>query len=235
MALLAGTGVVALALYSLCGDLTGHAIVTKRLSKKAPPAAVYNLRGATTPAAAEKAADKPGSEFDRMVVILEGGKTASRPPETVTIEQRDARFTPDLVIVPVGSTVQFPNSDPIFHNVFSLSRAQSFDLGFYPKGATRSVKFNNEGIVQVYCHIHANMYAAIVVTASPRYGKPDAEGAFGWKNLPAGHYTVKLWHKFAGAFQGEVDVPENGAAEVNVRVPIDTGDKRPGDKPGDKH
>ncbi len=218
------TAPIALILSILAGDITGHAVITRRLSKKAVAPANYSLRGASLPAAA--ADQEPFTEFDRMVVILEGVKSAPKKPETLTIEQRDGRFDPDLVVLPVGSTVQFPNSDPIFHNVFSLSHAHSFDLGFYPKGQTRSVKFDREGIVQVYCHIHANMYAAIVITSSPWYMKPGADGAFAWKDIPAGHYRVTVWHKVAGTFKSEVEVPESGKTEVTIRVPLDTGEQR---------
>jgi plastocyanin len=220
----ASTGPITLVLSILAGDITGHAVITRRLSKKTIAPANYSLRGTQVPAPAGD--QEPFSEFDRMVVILEGVKSAPRKPETLVIEQRNGRFEPDLVVVPVGSTVQFPNSDPIFHNVFSLSHAQSFDLGFYPKGQTRTVKFNREGIVQVYCHIHANMYAAIMITSSPWYMKPGADGSFAWNNIPAGHYRVTVWHKVAGTFKGEVDVPETGKAEVLIRVPVDTGEPR---------
>lgn len=201
------------------GDVTGHAVITKRLTKKALPTATYNLRGTPTPIAAVDT--ESVNEFDRMVVMLQSRTKTPRAPETLVLEQKNGRFDPDLVIVPVGSTVQFPNADPIFHNVFSLSRAQSFDLGFYPKGQSRSVKFTREGIVQVYCHIHANMYAAIVVTSNSFYVKPAADGAFSWENVPAGHYRLVAWHKLAGNFQTELDVPESGTAEVTIRVPLD--------------
>jgi plastocyanin len=210
-----------LALPLVAGDIAGHALIVKRLTKKALPPAVYDLRGTAVPAASIDT--EPVNEFDRMVIILEGGKAAPKPVQTAVIEQRNGRFEPDLVVLPVGSTVQFPNADPIFHNVFSLSHAQSFDLGFFPKGQSRSVKFSREGIVQVYCHIHANMYAAIVVTSSPWYVRPSADGDFSWSNVPAGHYRVVAWHKIAGTFHTEVDVPENGKAEVTIRVPFDTG------------
>jgi plastocyanin len=201
------------------GDVVGRAIVTKRLTKKALVPTTYNLRGTPTPAAMTDTGS--ANEFDRMVVMLQGGTKTPKAPETVVLEQRDGRFDPDLVVVPVGSTVQFPNADPIFHNVFSLSRAHSFDLGFYPKGQSRSVKFTREGIVQVYCHIHANMYAAIVITANSFYLKPAADGTFSWDNVPAGHYRVIVWHKIAGNFQTELEVPESGTAEVTIRVPLD--------------
>ena len=201
------------------GDVTGHAVITKRLSRKALVPATYNLRGTPTPLAAPDT--ESINEFDRMVVMLQGKTKTPKAPETVVLEQKNGRFDPDLVIIPVGSTVQFPNADPIFHNVFSLSRAHSFDLGFYPKGQTRSVKFTKEGIVQVYCHIHANMYAAIMVTSNTYYVKPAADGTFSWENVPAGHYRVIAWHKLAGNFQTELDVPESGTAEVTIRVPLD--------------
>jgi len=130
-------------------------------------------------------------------------------------------FEPELVVVPAGSTISFPNLDPIFHNVFSLSKAQSFDLGFYPKDQTRAVKFPRPGIVQVYCHIHANMYAAVVITASPWYGKPADDGTIQWHEVAPGHYKVVAWHKVAGVHQSEVDVPRDGKAEVTIRVPVD--------------
>ena len=213
------TVLLTLVLPAMAGDVVGHAVVKKRLTKKAISPIVYNLRGTATPT--RPADTEPVNEFDRMVLILEGGSSASLPPVTVVLDQRDSHFDPDLIIIPVGSTVQFPNMDPIFHNVFSLSKAQAFDLGFYPQGQSRAVKFNRPGIVQVYCHIHANMYAAIVVTASPWYGKPSADGSFSWSNVPAGHYRLSAWHKIAGLHRIDVDVPETGRAEVNIRVPVD--------------
>jgi len=202
----------------LAGEVIGHAVITKRLSKKALSPVVYNLRGTAPPAAP---ASEPVNEFDRMVVILDGGPLPSKPPVTAVLDQRNGRFDPEIVIVPVGSAIDFPNFDPIFHNVFSLSKTQPFDLGFYPKGQSRTVKFNHAGIVQVYCHIHANMYAAIIVTASPWYGKPSADGSFSWNDVPAGHYRLTAWHKIAGLYKTDVDVPESGKIEVSIQVPVD--------------
>jgi plastocyanin len=201
------------------GDLTGQVIITKRLTKRAVAPVAYNLRGVATPAA--PAVDLL-NELDRTVIMLEGGKVSPARPQTITIEQKNSRFEPDLAILPVGSSVEFPNQDPIFHNVFSLSKSQPFDLGFFPKGQSRTVKFEHAGVVQVYCHIHANMYAAIVVTDSHWYGKPSSDGSFTWNNIPSGHYKVVAWHKIAGLYQAEVDVPETGRAEVRINVPVDT-------------
>jgi len=212
-------GLLALVLPTFAGNISGHALITKRLTKKGLAPLVYNLRGTSPPSVS--ADTQPINEFDRLVVMLEGGTSAPKAPVTAVISQKDARFEPDIVVVPVGSTVQFPNLDAIFHNVFSLSRAQKFDLGFYPQGQSRTVTFNHAGIVQVYCHIHANMYAAIVVTDSPWYEKPASDGSFSWSNVPAGHYRVVAWHKIAGLYKTEVDVPESGKVEVSIRIPVD--------------
>src|SRR6202049_1699490 len=207
----------------LAGEVIGHAVITKRLSKKALSPVVYNLRGTAPPAAP---ASEPVNEFDRMVIMLDGGSLPSNPPVTAVLDQRNGRFVPGIVIVPVGSAIDFPNFDPIFHNVFSLSKTQPFDLGFYPKGQSRTVKFNHSGIVQVYCHIHANMYAAIVVTASPWYAMPAAAGSFTWSDMPVGHYRRIACHKIAGLFKTEIDVPESGKAEATIRIPIDVDSER---------
>ncbi len=208
-----------LAMPLLAGDVTVHAIITKRLTKKRLSPVAYNLRG--TPLPPPPKSSEPVNEFDRMVVTLEGGSAAPKAPVVALLDQKNARFDPDILIIPTGSTVQFPNSDPIFHNVFSLSKAQTFDLGYYPKGQSRSVTFNHPGIVQVYCHIHSNMYAAIVVTESPWFGKPSDDGSFSWSDVPAGHYELTAWHKIAGLFKTGVDVPENGKVEVSIQVPVD--------------
>jgi plastocyanin len=156
-----------------------------------------------------------------MVVILEGAKQPPGAPVTVVLNQQGSRFDPELIVVPTGSTVQFPNLDPIFHNVFSLSKAHKFDLGYFPQGQSRAVKFTNAGIVQVYCHIHANMYAAIVVTDSPWFAKPLADGGFSFSGVPAGRYRLTAWHKIAGFHRQDVVVPETGSVDVNISVPVD--------------
>lgn len=217
--LYAAIGVFTFLLPASGGDVTGHALVTKRLTKKGLSPVLYNLRGAAPTLA--PAQNEPINEFDRMVVMLEGGSLPPKAPVTAVLNQRDIHFDPEIIVVPVGSTVEFPNSDPIFHNVFSLSKAQPFDLGFYPKGQSRAVKFNHAGIVQVYCHIHANMYAAIVVTSSPWYAMPASDGSFSWSGVPAGHYRLTAWHKVAGFHRIDVDVPQTGNVDVNIRVPVD--------------
>jgi plastocyanin len=207
---------------AVAGDVSIYLHITKRLTKRVVAATVYDLRGAAPTLAA---AEPSGNEFDRTVVVLEGKTPVPAEPRTITVEQRDSHFDPDLVVVPAGSTVRFPNSDPVFHNVFSLSRTQPFDLGFYPKSQSRSVKFDHAGIVQVYCHIHANMYAAIVVTDSPWYGKPGEDGVVLLKDVAAGHYRAEAWHKIAGLYSTEVDVPAVGKARADIQIPLNAEHK----------
>lgn len=201
------------------GDVLVHVVITRQLTKKHLTPVVYNLRGASIAPAVGTV--ETINEFERTIVMLERAGVAPAPPQQAVIEQHGARFEPDLVAIPAGSTVVFPNLDPIFHNVFSLSKAQPFDLGYYPKDQSRTIRFTRPGVVQVYCHIHSNMYAAIVVTASPWYGKPSGDGAISFPNVAPGHYKVLAWHKVAGMFQTEVEVTSGSKSEVSIRVPVE--------------
>ncbi len=135
------------------------------------------------------------------------------------LNQQDRGFTPDLVVVPAGSTVSFPNLDPIFHNVFSLSKAKSFDLGNYPKDHTRTVTFSKPGIVIVGCHLHANMSAVIVVTPNRWSTTADAQGHFTLPAVPPGTYTIVAWHKSAGFFRKKIEVTAEPQHRGRVRHP----------------
>src|SRR6185436_10878889 len=114
------------------------------------------------------------AERTRVVIYLEGQLPSM--PVTATIEQRNRRFIPDTVVIPAGSAVSFPNFDPVFHNVFSLSKPKSFDLGNYPKDHSRTVTFPKPGVVFVHCHLHPNMSAAIVISPNQWHTKADATG-----------------------------------------------------------
>ena len=118
--------------------------------------------------------------------------------------------------------------DAIFHNVFSLSKPRSFDLGNYPKGQTRKVVFPVPGIVYVYCHLHPNMAASIVVTPNQWSAKADEDGNFHLAGVPPGKYTAVAWHKKAGFFRQTVVVTENGAPALRFVIPFAAD---PADKP----
>jgi len=137
------------------------------------------------------------------------------------VQQLDRRFLPDLVVVPVGSTVSFPNMDPIFHNIYSLSKPKSFDLGNYDKGQTRKVTFSKPGIVDIYCRLHPNMQATVVVTPNRWFARPDRNGLYRIPDVPPGQYTLVAWHKTAGFFRKTILVDIDHSANVDFFIPLD--------------
>lgn len=133
------------------------------------------------------------------VVMLwpeKGGK--KRVAKQRIIEQRGKAFAPHVMAVPVGSTVSFPNFDPIFHNVFSLSKAKPFDLGMYKNGETREVTLDKPGIVRLGCNLHANMSAYLIVVDAPHYVVVDGDGSYSFKSLAPGKYRVQAWNEQSG-------------------------------------
>ncbi len=216
---------VALQTAAMAQGISGTILIKKRLTKPSvtAPVSVYQ-RGPSVQLSKDSGEDPIASERSRVVVYLEpaspaeGGSASSAGAE---IRQADRRFIPDMVVVPVGSTVSFPNMDPIFHNIYSLSKAKSFDLGSYDKGKTRTVTFSKPGIVEVYCHLHPNMAATVVVAPNRWFARPDAEGHYRIPDVPPGHYTVVAWHKTAGFFRKTVSVGEGEQGTADFFIPID--------------
>jgi plastocyanin len=122
-----------------------------------------------------------------------GGAGAVRP--RFKIVQQNKRFEPHLLVVPVGSTVDFPNLDPFFHNVFSLFDGKKFDLGLYEAGSSRSVSFTRTGACYIFCNIHPEMSAVVVAVDTPYYAISDRNGAFKLARVPAGRYLLSVWHE----------------------------------------
>jgi plastocyanin len=205
---------------TLCAaSIEGQIVIKRKLSRRTvtAPAGTY-YRGTAVELASEPLDDPLRFERTHVVVYLEG--LSSSPPVTATMEQKNRRFTNDLLVVPVGSTVSFPNEDPIFHNVFSLSKPRIFDLGTYPKGQTRSVTLPTPGIIYVNCHLHPNMSAAVVVTPNRWSARPDGSGAFSIVDVPAGKYTIVAWHKSAGFFRQAVEVRSDASSKVVFVIPF---------------
>lgn len=121
------------------------------------------------------------------------GRWKPRTPKHVVLEQRNREFLPHVMAVSVGSTVSFPNFDPVFHNVFSTSPTGPFDLGLYKAGEAREITFQKEGIVRLGCNLHANMSAFIAVVAAPAYVVTDGDGRFAFRHLAPGRYRLKAW------------------------------------------
>lgn len=209
----------------LAAELSGRVIVTRKLTKKRVTLPVYQLRGMSP--SHDHGATQPVNEYSELVVFLEGNTPGAGKPVRVELEQQGQQFAPRLLVVPVGSTVSFPNADPIFHNVFSLSGAKKFDLGYYPAGQTRVVTFDEPGIVQVYCHLHPNMYAAIAVVPNRWYAQPSEDGTFSLHDVPPGTYKLVTWHMSAGFFRKTVQVSSDSAADVTLHIPIRDEGRKP--------
>jgi plastocyanin len=201
-------------------EVSGRILIQGKASQKTVAPVVYDLRGANVPDGSPIRGN--GSAFDRVAVWLESNAVIPGEPggtANARMQQRNRHFEPELLIVPVGATVEFPNSDPIFHNIFSLSRVQAFDLGYYPEGQSRTVTFPRSGIVQVYCHVHPGMYGVIIVTSSPWTSKPAKDGSFAWRDVPPGRYRLMIWNRSTGLAHKKVIVPSQGTAEVSVAIP----------------
>lgn len=203
------------------GNIEGTVVISRKLTKRnvTVAASVYQ-RGVAVNLAVDPAGDPLAYERMHTVIYLEGTSGSLAPsPAQIVLEQKDRRFVPDLLVVPAGSSVTFPNRDLILHNVFSLSKPKTFDLGTYPKDQTRTTVLNRPGVVYVNCHLHPNMSAAIVVTPNQWSARPDASGNFVIPNVPAGMYTAVAWHKTAGFFRRQLRVQDNGTATVEFVLP----------------
>jgi plastocyanin len=111
--------------------------------------------------------------------------------------QKNKSFVPGLLVVPVGSSIEFPNQDPFFHNVFSLFSGRRFDLGLYEAGSSRAVKFDREGVSYIFCNIHPEMHAVVIALGTPLFAVSDATGAFRIPDVPAGRYVMHVWYERA--------------------------------------
>jgi plastocyanin len=125
------------------------------------------------------------------------GSPSVRPGERVTMRQKDKTFSPHVLAIPAGTSVEFPNADPIFHNAFSSYNGQIFDVGLYPPGSTRSVRFTREGVVRVFCNIHSSMSAVIVVLGTPFFAVTGRDGSFRVDSVPPGEYKLSVFHERA--------------------------------------
>ncbi len=155
-----------------------------------------------------------GQDAVRSVVYLESAPApafSDAAPMRATLDQRNETFVPHVVAITVGSIVDFPNSDHTYHNVFSISKAKSFDLGHYAAGRSKSVRFDRPGIVRVFCEIHSHMSAFILVFNHPYFAVTGADGRYEIGRVPPGRYTLNAWNEGEVRESRAIAVPEDAA------------------------
>ena len=159
---------------------------------------------------------------DRRVAVVyldaaQLGAFEAIPSRRARMDQRREQFSPHVLAVTVGTIVDFPNNDLLFHNVMSLAPGNAFDLGRYPKGQSRSVRFDTPGIVPIVCDIHTHMSAYVLVFSHPFFSVTDVQGRYTLANVPAGTHTVKVWSELGVAEPRRVTVG-GGVVDADFRV-----------------
>ena len=163
---------------------------------------------------ASRPADAPAPDRTRSVVYLDtapsGAFERAEPGRARMLQQGEA-FLPYVLPVRVGTVVDFPNRDPLYHNVFSLSKARPFDLGRYASGKSKSVRFDEPGIVRVFCDIHSHMSAYVLVFAHRFFTATGDDGSYALDGVPPGHYTLVVWTNGRERHFRQLHVPDAGS------------------------
>jgi plastocyanin len=162
--------------------------------------------------------DHPADDVGQAVAWLATTHPSPPAPTTAQIGTEKKEFSPHVLVTPVGSTVSFPNHDPFNHNVFSLSDEAPFDLGLYSRGEARSVVFGHPGVVRVYCNVHAQMSAIVMVRDNPYFTQPGSDGSFTIAGVPPGRYILHVWHERAPEVTRTIDVPAAGVDGLTIEL-----------------
>jgi len=175
------------------------------------------------PGVAELGTATPLDATDRLrsVVYLETaprGAFETSEGGRAVMDQHNETFVPHVLAITTGTTVDFPNSDKFYHNVFSLSKAAKFDLGRYAAGRSKSITFDRAGIVRVFCEIHSHMNAFILVFSHPFFGMTDGDGRYHIDSVPAGTYNVIAWNEGVSSESRPVVVPDGGVGELDFSL-----------------
>ncbi len=162
----------------------------------------------------------PRPDASNAVVWIEGAPRRGGGTGKAEMKQSSKRFEPRVVAVPRNATVEFPNADPIYHNVFSVSGANRFDLGLYRSGASRSKRFEEPGLVRVYCNIHPQMVGFVMVVDSDFVAVTGPDGSFRFDDVPSGAYVLKAWHEEGGEVSLPAMVRPGGEAPLNPHIDV---------------
>ncbi len=167
----------------------------------------------------ERAGEETTDIGNTIIYLVRNGSASVRLPSAdATIAMNGRAFVPRVRVVPVGSKVAFPNQDPFQHNIFSTSTGARFDLGLYASGRSRDVTFRRAGVVPVYCNIHPRMTSFVVAVPTPYYVQAGEDGRWSIPNVPAGDYTVHIWHERATAVERPLTVVASGNPGFDVTL-----------------
>jgi plastocyanin len=156
-----------------------------------------------------------GRPPQRAVVWLDASAPAPSQTEKVVLDQRNLSFSPHVLAIRVGTAVEFPNNDKVFHNVFSFRDGKKFDLGMYPKGVVKRIVFDKPGLSRLFCNIHPNMAAYVMAVDTPYFAVSDENGAFAIAGVPPGTYTYHAWRPGGQLLTGSVTIDGNKPLEIH--------------------
>lgn len=175
---------------------------------------------------ATKRGQKPVVTETLVWLDAKGGRTPARKaPAAVQMTTRGKTVLPHVLAVPAGSTISFPNEDPISHNLFSLTAGNTFDLGLYRRGPGKAQKFDTPGPVSVYCNVHPTMSAVVHVMNTPYYGFADATGGYSF-DVPPGKYRLSAWNEQGGTAASDIEVGADGKIAGATALTIDSRNYR---------
>lgn len=163
----------------------------------------------------------------RAVVWLEGGAARAAAPAKGVMTTRGKKFAPEVLVLPAGSEIDFPNEDEIQHNVFSSSEGNRFDVGLYGPGPGKAVVLKEPGVVRVYCNVHPQMAAIVVVTPTALAARVKADGSFEIGDVPAGTYELKAWDERGGTTSVPLEVRSGEVAAASLALDGSRFKRRP--------
>lgn len=166
--------------------------------------------------------DLPGTalaDLGPVVVYLAREAALEKAPKgSASMRQKGAHFVPGFLAVAAGQSVAMPNDDTIFHNVFSYSKPNDFDLGLYPGGESRSVPMRHPGVVKLYCSIHESMRGVIFVAPTPWFATAHADGRFELRDVPPGRHRLRTWNERLPDTERAIEVPASGGVTVEISL-----------------
>lgn len=202
------------------GRIEGQVLLSTALTSRRPRFRIY-----ADPGPGSRPPTHEADEMRSVVLYVQSARVADGViPARGAMAQRDEQFVPHILPVYRGATVDFPNNDDVFHNVFSLSSAKTFDLGRFPKGSSKSEVFDKSGTVQVFCHIHSDMSAVVLVLDNPFFAVPSEAGNYVIDSVPPGDYVVLGWHERIKPVMRTVHVVAGETARADFNIPIPLAD-----------